>query len=274
MRFASVLHEGDRLAVAVLDDRAIPFRGVDELGIGTPLELLADPPRERRRSLPVDELAFRPVVPRPGKIICVGLNYAAHAAEARREPTEHPTLFAKFAGSLCGPYDDIACPPESGAVDSEGELAVVIGAHARRIPRELAMSCVAGVTVANDVTMRDFQTRTSQWLAGKAWEASTPVGPELVTLDEAGDLRSLRLRTTVGSLTLQDATTDLMLFDVATLISEISVFAALAPGDLILTGTPEGVGFRRSPPRLLGPGDVVEIQIDGIGRLRNRFCAG
>jgi acylpyruvate hydrolase len=274
MRFASVLHEGQPLLVALVDGVAFPVRGATELGSRTPLSFLTGAELDRTTSLDPGSLTYRPLVPQPGKIICVGLNYAAHVAESGREETDYPALFTKFSGSLTGPHADIPCPPESQAIDYEGELAVVIGERVRRVGPESALEYVAGVTVANDVSMRDFQNFTSQWLPGKAWEASTPVGPELVTLDEAGDLGRLELQTHVNGQLVQQASTGLMIRDVATLISTISVFITLEPGDLILTGTPSGVGFRREPPLLMKPGDVVTVEIAGVGRTENRFVAG
>jgi acylpyruvate hydrolase len=178
-------------------------------------------------------------------------------------------LFTKFANSLTGPFDQIPCPPESTAIDYEGELTVVIGEPARRVSREDALSYVAGITIANDVSMRDFQNKSHQWLQGKAWEACTPVGPALVTLDEIGDLSALTLRTTLNGQVVQEASTSLMIFDVPTLVSTISQFTTLQPGDLILTGTPSGVGMSREPPLLLSPGDVVAVELDGVGRIQS-----
>ena len=259
------------MAVAIDGEIAIPLRGVAELGPGTPLSLLREAELERGGALPVEALRFRTVIPAPGKVICVGLNYVAHAAEAGRDVPDYPVLFTKFASSLTGPRDDVPCPPESRAIDYEGELAIVIGERARRVGRDAALAHVAGCTVANDVTMRDYQNKTHQWLPGKAWDASTPVGPELVTLDEVGPLDELTLRTIVNGKTVQEASTALMIFDVPTLVSVISEFATLEPGDLILTGTPAGVGFRRDPPLLLGDGDVVTVAVDRVGRIENRF---
>jgi acylpyruvate hydrolase len=273
MRFASVLRGDEPLAVSIEGDLALPLRGITELGTATPLSLLADPPLDRRAALPVADLTFRPVVPAPGKIICVGLNYVAHAEEAGRDLPDYPVLFTKFASSLAGPFDAIPCPPESAEIDYEGELAIVIGERARRVSRATALEVVAGCAVANDVTMRDYQNRTHQWLQGKAWDRSTPVGPQLVTLDEVGSLAQLTLRTTVNGEIVQDASTGLMIFDVPTIVSVISEFTTLEPGDLILTGTPSGVGFRRQPPLLLAPGDVVAVEIDRVGRIENRFVA-
>jgi acylpyruvate hydrolase len=272
MRFASVLLP-DRApaAVAIEDQLAIPLAGITELGSKTPSSLLSDPPLRPDAAIPMTEVTLRPVIPRPGKVICVGLNYHAHVEETHRELPEYPVLFTKFATSLTGPADPITCPPESEAIDYEGELAVVIGERARRIAPATALSVVAGYTVANDVTMRDYQYKTHQWLQGKAWDASTPLGPALVTSDEIADPGALMLRTFVNGEQVQSASTELLIFDVATLVSVISGFATLEPGDVILTGTPGGVGFRREPQLLLGDGDVVAVEIDRVGRIENRF---
>jgi acylpyruvate hydrolase len=269
VQFASVVHEGSPRAVAVRSGKAIPLRGVAELGAQTPSSFLRDPPLNEAGSVPLDAVRFRPTVPRPGKIVCVGLNYLAHVEESRRDLPEYPVLFTKFAASLAGPYDPIPCPPESSAADYEGELAVVIGAPARRIGQDEALGAIAGYTVANDVTMRDFQNKTHQWLQGKAWDASTPLGPYLVTTDELDDPGNLTLRTTLNGETVQAASTRQLIFSIPKLISVISTFTTLEPGDLILTGTPSGVGFRREPPRLLAPGDVVAVEIECVGRIEN-----
>jgi acylpyruvate hydrolase len=271
MRFASVLNEGNALAVAVEGDRAIPLHGVTELGRDTPRSLLEDPPLDRESTLNAAELQRRPVIPRPGKVICVGLNYAAHIEETKREHSDYPVLFTKFVTTLTGPYDPIPVPPESEAIDYEGELVVVIGEHGRRVPRDKALDHVAGYAIANDVTMRDYQYKTHQWLQGKVWDASTPVGPDLVTLDEV--VTPLTLKTFVNGEKVQEASTELLIFDVATLVSVVSEFATIEPGDLILTGTPGGVGYRREPQLLLGDGDVVVVEVDGVGRIENRFFA-
>jgi acylpyruvate hydrolase len=273
MRFASILHDGQPHAVAIEDETAVPLTDIAELGAQTPNGVLRDPPLDRDAAFPLSEATVRPLVPRPGKIICVGLNYKAHIAETNRDESDYPVLFTKFATSLVGAYDTIACPPESEAIDYEGELAVVIGAPARRVSTDRALDFVAGYTVANDVTMRDYQYRTHQWLQGKAWDASTPLGPALVTPDEAGDPGALSLRTVVNGEVVQEATTDLMIFPIPTLVSVISEFTTLEPGDVILTGTPAGVGFRREPKLLMGDGDVAVVEIEGIGRTENRFAA-
>ncbi|MGN6871972.1 MAG: fumarylacetoacetate hydrolase family protein [Solirubrobacteraceae bacterium] len=268
MRFASVLHDGTPMAVAIEGDQAIPLDGIRELGVDTPLSLLREPPLDRNSALPVQAVHRRAVVPNPGKVICVGHNYAAHIEETHRERPDYPVLFTKFPATLTGPYDDVPLPPESEAIDYEGELVVVIGEGGRRVPRERALDHVAGYSVSNDISMRDYQYRTHQFLQGKAWDASTPVGPDLVTLDAITE--PLTLRTFVNGEMTQDTTTDLMIFDVATLVSAVSEFAAVEPGDLILTGTPGGVGYRRDPQLLLTDGDVVVVEIDQVGRIENR----
>jgi acylpyruvate hydrolase len=272
MRFASVIHDGRPLAVRVDGDHATALSGVSELGRDTPSSMLREAALEGE-SLSISELRFRPLIPAPGKVFCVGLNYLAHIQETQRDESDYPVLFTKFASSLTGAYDDVPVAPESEAMDYEGELAVVIGEPARRVTREHAMDHVAGYTVANDVTMRDYQFKTHQWVQGKAWDSCTPVGPELVTVDEAGDGTGLTLRTTLNGEVVQESSTDLMIFDVPTLVSTISQFASLAPGDLILTGTPSGVGARREPPLRLGDGDVVVVEIDGLGRIENRMVS-
>ncbi|MBV9196952.1 MAG: fumarylacetoacetate hydrolase family protein [Solirubrobacterales bacterium] len=271
MRFASVTHDEQPLAVKIDDDRAIPLRGITELGRDTPASLLREPPLDADAAVRLSEVRWRPVIPRPGKVICIGLNYLAHIAETHREESEYPVLFTKFASSLTGAYDDIPRPPESGAVDYEGELLVVIGERGRRVRREQALQCVAGYAVANDITMRDYQYKTHQWLQGKAWDAATPIGPWLVSADEVGDVSKLTLRTKLNDQVVQEASMELMIFDIATLVATISEFTALEPGDLILTGTPSGVGFRRNPQLLLGDGDVVVVEVEGVGRLENRI---
>jgi len=273
VRFASAIQDGRSVAVGIEGDRAIPLTGVDELGVRTPSSLLRDPPLDRAAAMAVSALRLRPVVPNPRKVICVGLNYLAHVEETRRDLPVYPVLFTKFATTLAGAFDTIPCPAESASIDYEGELAVVIGERARRVPVERALDAVAGYAVANDVSMRDYQYKTNQWLQGKAWDASTPVGPELVTTDEVRDPGVLRLRTVVNGETVQDAATELLIFDVPTLVSLISEFATLEPGDLILTGTPGGVGFRREPQLLLGDGDVVSVEISGVGRIENRMVS-
>src|SRR5262245_39781487 len=210
----------------------------------------------------------RPVLS-PGAIICVGLNYRTHIREMGREPPSAPTLFTKLARALTDPYSDIPIPAVTRKLDYEGELAVVIGTPGRFIPREQAWDHVAGVSVLNDVTARDHQNRTLQWWAGKSFEASTPLGPALVTLDEVGEVDALELRVTVNGEERQRGMLDDLLFDVPALIEDISQIVSLEAGDVIATGTPGGVGM--ASERFLDDGDVVEVTIDRVGSLRNTF---
>ena len=208
-------------------------------------------------------------VPRPGKLIGVARNYAAHAAERGGDAPSEPVLFVKASSSVIGTDDDIVLPEASRAVDYEGELAVVIGRSARGVTAEEALEHVAGYTVANDVTARDFQNVRGQRFLGKSCDTFAPMGPWLVTRDEIDDPQKLELETRVSGELRQRASTAGMLFPVRELIAFASRLMTLEPGDVILTGTPEGVGAAAEPPRYLCDGDVVEIEIAGIGRLRN-----
>ncbi len=221
----------------------------------------------------IEEVELGPVIASPGKIICLGLNYVGHITEMGRQLPAHPTLFAKYASALTGPNDRIPLPPESAAVDWEAELAVVIGASVRRVPLEDAGRAIAGYAVANDTSMRDWQNRTLQWLQGKTFEASTPLGPALVTPDELpGDPAApdLEISSEVDGVVMQCARTGDLLCGPARSIAYISTFMTLEPGDVILTGTPAGVGMGREPPVYLRPGQVVRVRIEGIGELVNR----
>jgi acylpyruvate hydrolase len=215
----------------------------------------------------------RPVTS-PAATVCVGINYGAHIKEMGRELPTSPTLFLKLAQALLDPGDDVVIPPESSKVDYEGELVVVIGRGGRRIPRAEAMAHVGGLTLMNDVTMRDFQYRSLQWFAGKSWSASTPLGPEVVTLDELDGLESRQLTTTVNGAVRQQAVIGDLVFDIPSLIADISQVIELGPGDLIATGTPGGVGHGMEPPSYLTAGDVVEVSLEGLGTLRTTFVAG
>lgn len=215
------------------------------------------------------ELDLAPVVPRPRKIFCVGLNYRDHILEMGRELPAHPTLFAKFDQTLTGPFDDLRLPAESTSVDWEAELVVVVGRRARHVGEEAAREAIAGYTVANDISMRDWQNRTPEWLQGKAFEASTPLGPEMVTADEL-DAGDLAIQCEVNGTVMQSARTSALVFGPAALVAYISQIITLEPGDLILTGTTGGVGHARKPPVYLAPGDEVRTTIEGIGTLINR----
>jgi acylpyruvate hydrolase len=222
-------------------------------------------------SHPFDGADLAPVVPRPSKILCVGLNYRNHILEMGRELPEYPTLFAKFAEALIGARDDIELAPESQAVDWEAELAVIVGSSVRRAGEGEAELAIAGFSVLNDVTMRDWQYRTSEWLQGKTFEATTPFGPVLVTPDELpGGVRpALTMTGRVDGETVQKAETSDLLFDPVALVQYVSTIITLRPGDVIATGTPGGVGHARKPPRYLADGMALTTEIAGIGSLRN-----
>jgi acylpyruvate hydrolase len=211
------------------------------------------------------------VIPRPGKIVCVGLNYRSHILEMGRPLPAFPTLFAKFADTLIGPRDAIELPVESDDVDWEAELVVVIGATVRRAGEEQASAAIAGFTVMNDVSVRDWQFRTREWLQGKNFERTTPLGPLVVTPDELpGGVRpALRISAIVAGEKMQGADTSDLLFDPVDLVRYVSSMITLRPGDVIATGTPGGVGHARKPPRYLQDGEVVTVEVGGIGRLDN-----
>ncbi|MEU1344778.1 fumarylacetoacetate hydrolase family protein [Streptomyces sp. NPDC005827] len=212
-------------------------------------------------------------VGRPGKVICVGQNYLAHVREGGRDAgPAHPDLFPKWHTSLAAPFADVALPPESDQIDYESELVVVIGTRARRIAADDAEGVVFGYTAANDVSVRDFQFHTTQRVAGKAWDGLTPLGPVVVPAAGLGGARpDLAITGTLDGEVLQDDRTSSLLFGVPELLAYITTVMTLEPGDLILTGTPSGVGFVREPKALLRHGSRFEVRIEGIGALRNRF---
>jgi 2-keto-4-pentenoate hydratase/2-oxohepta-3-ene-1,7-dioic acid hydratase in catechol pathway len=208
-------------------------------------------------------------IERPGKILCVGLNYHAHAAEQQRTPPDHPVLFAKWASALIGPGDAIRLPSISAAIDHEAELGVVIGAHVRGASAENALEAVRGYLCANDVSARDLQRADRQFTRAKSLDTFCPVGPELVPAADVPDPQALRIRCLVNGEVRQDSSTADMVFGVAELIAFASEAITLEPGDLLLTGTPGGVGEFRDPPLYLRDGDEVTVEIEGVGVLTN-----
>jgi len=214
-----------------------------------------------------DDLQLLPVVPRPPKIICVARNYAEHAAEANLDVLETPNLFIRFAQSLIADGEPIQVPKVSEACDWEAELAVIIGKPGKHVAKADALGHVAGYSIFNDVSIRDWQLRKPpiQFGAGKNFDASGPFGPELVTSDEVPDPSALKIELKVNDEVMQSSSTQNMIFDVPTLIEFITKFTTLQPGDVIATGTPSGVGHFRTPPRYLVSGDTVRIEIEGVG---------
>ena len=260
----ATIRDGDTTrAVRIDEGEAILLEAPD---VRAWLEGITNETGERRR---LDDLEYAPLIPAPDKVICVGLNYRTHIAETGSETPAYPTLFTKFASALIGAYDDVRLPHESDACDWEAELTIVIGKSGRRIPVERADEHIAGYTIMNDLSVRDWQARTSQWLQGKAWERSTPLGPWLVTRDESpGPAREISCE--IDGVTKQKADTSDLLFGPQTLVSYLSTFTTLMPGDVIATGTPGGVGHARKPPRYLADGELLVTEIGGIGRLANR----
>jgi acylpyruvate hydrolase len=223
---------------------------------------------------PLGGVRLGPVVPHPSKVFCVGLNYLRHIQEGGGDVPSYPTLFAKFADALTGPYDDIVLPASSEGVDWEAELVAVVGRTVRNASPSEAAVAIAGYTVGNDVSMRDWQRRTTQWLQGKTWEASSPVGPALVTTEETGGARpDLAITCLVDGQMMQDARTSDLLFDPVDVVAYASTIMTLRPGDLIFTGTPDGVGAARTPPVFLKDGQVVTSRIERLGEMMNAFVA-
>lgn len=219
-------------------------------------------------------IEFAPPIAQPGKIICIGLNYKDHADESGMEAPSHPTVFARFASGLVGNGQPMVLPADSTQFDYEGEFVAVIGKRGRRIPRERALDHVAGYSLFNDGSIRDVQMRTSQWTIGKNYDGTGAFGPYFVTADALPPgCKGLRLRTRLNGRVVQDASTNDMIFDVATLISQLSSALTLEPGDIVVTGTPAGVGGARNPPLYMKEGDVCEVEMEGLGVLRNPVVA-
>lgn len=269
MRLATIRVPSGTKAVLIDGEEA------EELGYSSVGELLANPSwkNELRQTgvyYETDELDYETLIPSPSKIFCVGHNYRNHIKEMGRELPSHPTLFAKFTDALIGAHDAIQLSPESPMYDWEAELGVIVGKTVRRCSEKEAKDAIAGFTVINDVTARDWQNRTLQWLQGKTFEGSTPVGPHLVTVEVDKVIEEgLDLSCEVNGEQMQHSTTSDLLFNPLHLVSYISKIITLRPGDIISTGTPGGVGHARKPPKYLKEGDVVVTKIEGIGELNN-----
>jgi 2-keto-4-pentenoate hydratase/2-oxohepta-3-ene-1,7-dioic acid hydratase in catechol pathway len=275
MRLVSFVAGGRSCYGVVRDDRIIDlskrmkFSSLRELiaagALGEAAKLAAtlDP------DLPLAGTPLLPPIPNPGKIICVGLNYHDHVAETGRKLTEKPALFNRFAESQIGHLQPMIKPRESDQLDYEGELAIVIGKAGRRIDEADAMAHVAGYSCYNDGSVRDWQYHTTQFMSGKNFVGTGAFGPWLVTADEIADPGPLRLTTRLNGTVMQTATVDMMITSIPRQIAYISTFTPLEPGDVIVTGTPGGVGSKRKPPIFMKQGDVVEVEIDQVGTLRN-----
>ena len=269
MRLATIRTERGTRAARIEGDRVVELV-VPDVGVLLASGVDAAEATEAGPVHAVEEVDLAPVVPRPAKVFCLGLNYRAHILEMGHELPDHPTVFSKYAIALVGAHDDIWLPAESSAVDWEAELGIVIGRPVRRASADEARAAIAGYTVVNDVSMRDWQYRTAQWDAGKTWEHATPVGPWLVTPDEVDHATDLQVTCDVDGERMQDGSTADLLFDPVETVRYLSTICTLEPGDLISTGTPAGVGHGRTPPVYLRPGQVVRTAIEGIGALVNR----
>ena len=282
MRLVTFLSNGERHIGAEGTQGVVDFTLAAPELPESMLDLLADGPKaldaaraaaarafsEGVGVIATDQVRLLAPLPRPGKIFGIGLNYRDHAQETGNPIPEVPIVFSKAATAVIGPGAAIEIPPASALIDYEGELAVVIGRPAKRVSRRDALQYVAGYTVMNDVTARDYQARSGHCVA-KSFDTFAPMGPVLVTADEIGDPSTLDLRTIVSGQEMQHSRTSNLIFDVPALIEYISAGVTLEPGDIITTGTPAGVGYRREPRRFLKPGDTVRIEISNIGALEN-----
>jgi 2-keto-4-pentenoate hydratase/2-oxohepta-3-ene-1,7-dioic acid hydratase in catechol pathway len=282
LRFVTIQRDGDTEPGVLLDGRAIPIQGAGFASVLEVIEGGAEAQTRVRRwiagpasshGLDPAGLTFAAPIPRPPKLICIGLNYRDHAAESKLAIPEVPTMFAKFPTAVIGPGQPIVLPKNSTKPDYEAEFAVVIGRRGRHVAEDRWRDYVFGYTILNDVSARDFQMATSQWMIGKTFDTFAPFGPAIVTADEIADPHSLRISLTLNGETMQDSSTGNLIFKLPQLIAYLSSVFTLEPGDVIATGTPAGVGFARKPPRWLRPGDEVRIQIEGLGELVNPVVA-
>lgn len=281
MRLASFRHQGRDSYGVVRGDRvldagvafgsrwptlraALEGNGLDELRAWS---------HEARDDLAAESVSWLPVIPRPDKILCVGVNYVAHRDETGRSASPYPTLFTRFSNSHVGHGQPLVAPRVSTEFDYEAELAVIIGRAGRHVPRERALELVAGYSAYNDGSVRDWQRHTAQFTPGKNFVASGAFGPWMVTVDEIPDPSQLEVVMRLNGMELQRSRTDLMIFDVPALIAYITTFTELVPGDVISTGTPGGVGSKRTPPVFMKAGDVAEVEVSGVGILRNPVVA-
>jgi 2-keto-4-pentenoate hydratase/2-oxohepta-3-ene-1,7-dioic acid hydratase in catechol pathway len=286
MRLATVRTWAGPRAAVLVGDHLVDVHAVDpgvppsvrQILEGGPATLLAAQQAAHRSEafkIPVADAQFVAAVNDPHKIICVGLNYKDHAAESGVPIPKDPVLFSKYATALIGHNESIVLPPVSNEVDYEAELVVVIGRRGRNIPATAALEYVAGYTIGHDVSARDWQLKKDgkQWMAGKTFDTFAPLGPYLVTADEVPDPQNLRIALRLNGQTMQDSSTAQLIFGIKEVVAYLSVVMTLEPGDVIYTGTPPGVGVARKPPVFLKPGDVCEVEIEGLGVLRNPVVA-
>jgi 2-keto-4-pentenoate hydratase/2-oxohepta-3-ene-1,7-dioic acid hydratase in catechol pathway len=281
MRLCTFQRDGDARIGAERDGTIVDLRAVDVALPPTLRELLAagDAALEQARNaerlagaehrIARAEVVLLPPIPNPEKIVCIGLNYRDHAAEVKLELPTHVAVFAKWNNVLSGDGAPIVIPQVSYRIDYEAELCFVVGRRARNVAEADAYDYIAGYTCFNDVSVRDYQSFTSQWTLGKTFDGHGPCGPVLVTRDEIPDPHNLAIRTIIGDEVLQDSTTANLIFGVPRLLADLSAVMTLEPGDLVATGTPAGVGLARRPRRWIVPGDRVRVEIEGIGAIEN-----
>jgi len=268
VRLATVHHAGST-AIARIEAESAVVLDAPDLGAYLRLAETFDSLPREIAAVPSDTLRYAPPVLAPSKIVCVGMNYRAHIEEMGEPVPRYPTLFAKFADALVGASDPILLPSGSAKVDWEVELVAIVGRTVRCVDAETAGAAIAGFTVGNDISMRDFQARTSQWLQGKSFDSATPVGPWMVTADEVGVFPDLEIRCEVDGVLKQHSRTSDLLYTPAELVAYISDIVTLRPGDLVFTGTPAGTGNSRLPQEWLRPGQSLTSAIENVGALLN-----
>jgi 2-keto-4-pentenoate hydratase/2-oxohepta-3-ene-1,7-dioic acid hydratase in catechol pathway len=278
MRLCTFSHAGASGLGVVLDDGVVdlaaaapelPREMTGLLAAGEPALRRVREAAARAPHLPLEAVRLGPPIPRPPKFLAIGLNYADHVAESGLEAPKLPTVFNKQSTCVAGPHDPIHMPRVSKALDYEGELGFVVGRRCRHVPRERASEVIAGYLVVNDVSVRDWQLRVPTWTMGKSFDTHGPIGPWLTTPDEVGDPHGLRVRTWVNGELRQDSNTKHLIFDCFAIVEHLSTAFTLEPGDVVATGTPGGVGIAMKPPRLLQVGDVVRVDVTGLGTLEN-----
>lgn len=263
------LADGEGKLTTVGDDLAHRYPTLKDVIVGEALADVASRLGDKTPDTDVESVKMLPVIPNPEKIICVGLNYRAHVNETRNPDTEKPMIFSRFPDSQVGHLQPLKKPSQGEYFDYEGEMAVIIGKHARFVEKEDALDYICGYSCYNEGTIRDWQYHTKQFLPGKSFYQTGGFGPWMVCTDEIPDPTVLTLETRLDGEVMQHTTTDMMIFDIPTMINYITTFTPLNPGDVIVSGTPGGVGFRRDPKVLMEPGKVAEIEISKIGILRN-----